>query len=75
MKVVLNFKGLSERDIEKFVRHFKWRSWSHSTSDEELSVEVNLKDFFPSEVLERVKRIEVEEETEARAREIERWRQ
>jgi len=62
MRVILDFKGLSEKDIEKFIKDFKWRAWGYSVSDNELSVEVELKDFFPSEVLERVKRIEVEEE-------------
>ena len=62
MRVVLDFKGLSERDVEKFIRHFKWKSWSYHYLDEELSVEIELKDFFPSGVLERLKRVEVEEE-------------
>ena len=62
MRVILDFKGLSEKDIEKFIKDFKWRAWGYCVSDNELSVEVELKDFFPSEALERVKRIEVEEE-------------
>ena len=62
MRVVLDFKGLSEKDVEKFNRHFKWKSWSYHHLNEELSVEVELKDFFPPEVLERLKRVEIEEE-------------
>ena len=62
MRVILDFKGLSERDVEKFIRHFKWKSWSYHHLDEELSVEIELKDFFPNGVLERLKRVEVEEE-------------
>jgi len=73
MRVVLNFKGLTERDIEKFIKDFKWKSWTYHRLNEELSVEVEPKDFFPSEVLPRLKEVKLEEEEEeARLKEIER---
>jgi len=73
MRVVLNFKGLTERDIEKFIKDFKWKSWTYHRLNEELSVEVGPKDFFPSEVLPRLKEVKLEgEEEEARLKEIER---
>lgn len=61
MRVVLDFKDLSERDIENYLSYFNWKSWSYYHLNEELSIEVELKDFFPSEVLERLKSIEIEE--------------
>ena len=67
MRIVLNFKGLREEDVEKFISLFKWKSWSYSASDEELTVEV--KDFFPSEVLKRLKELRLEEEMEAKVAE------
>jgi len=73
MRVILNFKGLSEKDIEKFIKNFKWKSWSYHHLNEELSIEVEPKDFFPSEVLPRLGEIRLkEEEEEARVKEMER---
>ena len=73
MRVVLNFKGLSEKDIEEFVRLFKWKSWTYHRLNEELSGGVEPKDFFPSEVLPRLKEVKLEEEEEeARVKEMER---
>ena len=73
MRVVLNFKGLSEKDIEKFIKNFKWKSWSYHHLNEELGIEVEPKDFFPSEVLPRLGEIRLkEEEEEARVKEMER---
>ena len=64
MRVVLNFKGLEEADIEKIISLFKWKSWSHRASDDELTVEVEVKDFFPSEVLKRLRKVRLKEEME-----------
>jgi len=73
MRVVLDFKGLSEKDIEKFIKDFKWKSWTYHRLNGELSIEVEPKDFFPSEVLPRLGEIRLkEEEEEARVKEMER---
>ena len=69
----MDFKGLSEKDIEKFIKNFKWKSWTYHCLNEELSIEVEPKDFFSSEVLPRLKEVKLEgEEEEARLKEIER---
>ena len=72
MRVVLDFKGLSEKDIEKFIKNFKWKSWTYHCLNEELSIEVEPKDFFSSEVLPRLKEIRLKEGGEARVKEMER---
>jgi len=72
MRVVLDFKGLSEKDIEKFIKNFKWKSWTYHCLNEELSIEVEPKDFFSSEVLPRLKEIRLKEREEARVKEMER---
>jgi len=61
MRIVLDFKGLSGKDIEKFIKDFKWKSWTYHRLNEELSIEVEPKDFFPSEVLPRLKDVKLEE--------------
>jgi len=73
MRVVLDFKGLSEKDTEKFIKDFKWKSWTYHRLNEELSIEVEPKDFFSSEVLSRLREIRLkEEEEEAGLKEMER---
>jgi len=60
MIIVIDFKGLSERDVEKFVQLFKWKSWCYNALDEELVIEVDAEDVFPR-IAKRLKRIAVGE--------------